>query len=75
MTAEYAFTFNVIASDSEGYYYDDWSKANQFKVIGSTKPAALDVLWPLVGTAPRGRFWKARQIGAATDVRIAEATA
>lgn len=70
MTAEYAFTFNVIASDSEGYYYDDWGKARQFQVIGATKEHALEALWPIVGECPRGRFWKARQTGAAVDVRL-----
>lgn len=71
MSAEYVFTFDVIASDSEGYYYDNWDRSTRFKVIGATKPRALDALWPLVGAAPRGRFWKARQVGAAVDVRIA----
>ena len=64
--AEYVFTFDVIASDREGYYYDNWDRSNRFEVIGATKQAALDVLWPLCGEAPRGRYWKARQVGAAT---------
>lgn len=75
MSAEYAFTFNVIASDIEGYYYDDWSKAAQYKVVGSTKEVALGALWALIGDAPRGRFWRARQVGAAVDVRIADGVA
>lgn len=68
--AEYVFTFNVIASDREGYYYDDWSRAAQFEVIGATKGDALEALWPILGGAPSGRFWKARQVGSAKDVRL-----
>ena len=86
--AEYVFTFDVIASDREGYYsrlgnpivfalhdetqlyYDNWDRSNRFEVIGATKQAALDALWPLCGEAPRGRYWKARQVGAATDIRL-----
>jgi hypothetical protein len=68
--AEYVFTFAVIASDREGYYYDDWSRASRFEVIGETKSDALDSLWPILGTAPRGRFWKARHVGAAVDLRL-----
>ena len=67
---EYVFTFNVIASDREGYYYDNWGRATRYEVIGTTKQTALDALWQIVGTAPRGRFWKARQVGTATDVRL-----
>lgn len=67
---EYVFTFDVVASDSEGYYYDRWDRANRFEVIGQTKRDALKALWELVGTSPRGRFWKARQVGPATDVRV-----
>lgn len=68
--AEYAFTFDVIASDNEGYYYDRWDRANRYEVIGATKQAALDALWPIVGASPRGRSWKARQVGAAKDARL-----
>lgn len=67
---EYVFTFDVIASDREGYYYDRWDKSNRFEVIGKSKQHALTVLWPIVGDAPRGRFWKARQVGSAVDVRL-----
>jgi hypothetical protein len=49
MSAEYAFTFRVIASDREGYYYDDWSKGSMHEVIGATKSDALDALWALIG--------------------------
>lgn len=68
--AEYVFTFKVIASDSEGYYFDRWDRANRYEVIGETKRGALNSLWPILGDAPRGRFWKARQVGTATDVRL-----
>lgn len=67
---EYAFTFDVISSDREGYYYDRWDRANRYEVVGTTKATALDALWPVVGAAPRGRFRKARQVGAAKDVRL-----
>lgn len=68
--AEYVFAFDVIASDKEGYYYDNWDRSSRFEVIGKTKQDALNALWPIVGEAPRGRFWKARQVGTATDVRL-----
>lgn len=67
---EYVFTFKVIASDREGYYYDRWDRATRWEVIGETKRAALDALWPLLGEAPRGRVWKAKQVGTATDIRL-----
>lgn len=67
---EYVFTFDVIASDREGYYYDRWDRSNRFEVIGTTKKTALEALWLIVGDAPRGRFWKARQFGSAVDVRL-----
>lgn len=67
---EYAFTFHVIASDREGYYYDRWDRARRFEVIGTTKETALAALWPLIGDPPRGRFWKAQQVGTAKDVRL-----
>ena len=68
--AEYAFTFDVIASDKEGYYYDRWDRKTRHEVIGATKADALKALWALLGAAPRGRFWKARQVGKATDIRL-----
>jgi hypothetical protein len=71
---EYVFTFDVIASDREGYYFDRWDRACRYEVIGKSKQHALNALWPLVGDAPRGRFWKARQVGAATDVRLRPAS-
>lgn len=67
---EYVFTFDVIASDREGYYYDRWDRAARYEVIGKTKPEALSALWPLLGDAPQGRFWKALQVGTATDIRL-----
>lgn len=67
---EYAFTFDVIASDREGYYYDRWDRATQHKTIGTSKQEALTALWPILGEAPRGRYWKARQVGVAEDVRL-----
>lgn len=67
---EYAFTFDVIASDREGYYFDRWDRARRFEVIGTTKETALAALWPLVGEEPSNRFWKARQVGTAKDVRL-----
>jgi hypothetical protein len=70
MSAEYVFTFDVIAADSEGYYIDRWDRANRYEVIGETKQNALNALWPIVGTAPSGRYWKARQVGTAKDVRL-----
>lgn len=68
--AEYIFTFKVIASDREGYYYDRWDRATRHEVIGETRKQALSALWSLLGDPPRGRFWKARQVGTATDVRL-----
>jgi hypothetical protein len=70
---EYVFTFDVIASDREGYYFDRWDRANRYEVIGESKQHALNALWPLVGDAPRNRFWKARQVGPAVDVRLRQA--
>lgn len=70
MSAEYVFTFDVIAADSEGYYIDRWDRSNRYEVIGATKKAALAELWPIVGTAPSGHYWKARQVGTAKDVRL-----
>lgn len=67
---EYVFTFKVIASDKQGYYIDRWDRAKHYEVIGATEEAALDALWAIVGDEPRGRFWKARQVGTASDVRI-----
>lgn len=71
---EYVFAFDVIASDREGYYFDRWDRANRYEVIGTSKRAALAVLWPILGAAPRNRFWKARQVGTATDVRLRQTT-
>ena len=70
--AEYAFAFDVIASDSDGYYYDRWDRADRYQVVAQSKEGALDALWSIVGTSPRGRFWKVRQVGTATDVRLRE---
>lgn len=70
MSAEYAFTFAVIASDREGYYYDDWHKAKRYEVVGKDKAEALKNLWALLGEPPRNRFWKANQVGTARDVRL-----
>lgn len=67
---EYAFTFDVIASDREGYYYDRWDRSRRFDVIGTTQETALEALWPIVGAPPAGRYWKARQVGTAKDVRL-----
>lgn len=72
---EYVFTFDVIASDREGYYFDRWDQSSRFEVIGTTKQDALAALWPIVGDAPSGRFWKARQVGSAVDVRLYKAGA
>ena len=63
--AEYLFTFDVIASDREGYYIDRWDRSNRYEAIGETKEAAWAALQPVLGEAPRGRFWKARQVGTA----------
>lgn len=67
---QYAFTFAVIASDREGYYYDDWHKAKRYEVVGKDKAEALKNLWALLGDPPNNRFWKADQVGTARDVRL-----
>lgn len=63
--AEYLFTFDVIASDRDGYYIDRWDRSKRFEVIGATEAAAREALRAIVGKAPTGRFWKARQVGTA----------
>lgn len=63
--AEYLFTFDVIASDRDGYYIDRWDRSKRFEVIGATEATAREALWAVVGKAPTGRFWKARQVGTA----------
>lgn len=67
---EYVFAFDVIASDREGYYYDRWDRSTRYEVIGATRDDALKALWAVLGDAPRTRFWKVKQRGTATDVRL-----
>lgn len=70
MSAEYAFTFAVIASDREGYYFDRWDRAKRYEVVGKDKAEALKNLWTLLGEPPSNCFWKADQIGTTRDVRL-----
>jgi hypothetical protein len=59
VTEQWVFTYDRIASDREGYYYDRWDLAVRIRVSAANEAAAKKKAFA-VAEAPRGKFWKIR---------------